>query len=229
MDAINETIKCHPCHNEKTGRNPYDSIKQERQKMEKEQAEKRFEREFAYRIALDLVEKLKPHCEIVEIAGSIRRKKLDVKDIEIVVLPKTTEEATGLFDIELVRSRDFISEVKKFGKIVKGSPEDGRYVQIELPKDIKLDLFIPTSDDFYRQYAIRTGSADYAKREIAYRWTMKGWCGTENGLRRQDQCIKKGSTWVCTATNPVLPPIWKSEKEFFQWIGAEYKDPELRI
>lgn len=40
--------------------------------------------------ALEIAEKVKallaPHCERIEIAGSIRRKKPDVKDIEIVGL-----------------------------------------------------------------------------------------------------------------------------------------------
>lgn len=50
--------------------------------------------------ALAIAEKVKallaPHCERIEIAGSIRRKKPDVKDIEIVAIPKPFD--TGLFE-----------------------------------------------------------------------------------------------------------------------------------
>ncbi|MES1181962.1 MAG: hypothetical protein ABUL44_04115, partial [Flavobacterium sp.] len=39
---------------------------------------------------------LKEHCIRIEIAGSIRRKKSEVKDIEIVAIPKPYD--TGLFE-----------------------------------------------------------------------------------------------------------------------------------
>ena len=53
-----------------------------------------------YEEAIEIAEKVKtlllPHCERVEIAGSVRRKKTDVKDIEIVAIPKPFD--TGLFE-----------------------------------------------------------------------------------------------------------------------------------
>lgn len=39
-------------------------------------------------IALEIYELLKPHCERIKIAGSIRREKAFVNDIEIVCIPK---------------------------------------------------------------------------------------------------------------------------------------------
>ena len=50
----------------------------------------------AYKIAQQLVHVLKPHCARIEIAGSIRRMKAQVGDIEIVCIPKPYE--TGLFE-----------------------------------------------------------------------------------------------------------------------------------
>jgi DNA polymerase/3'-5' exonuclease PolX len=35
---------------------------------------------------------LAPHCDRIEIAGSIRRQKADVGDIEIVAIPKTVTD-----------------------------------------------------------------------------------------------------------------------------------------
>lgn len=55
--------------------------------------------EDAILIAERVKAELEPHCERIEIAGSIRRKKPEVKDIEIVAIPKPYE--TGL-----VRKRD---------------------------------------------------------------------------------------------------------------------------
>ncbi len=53
-----------------------------------------------YEQALEIAERTKallaPHCERIEIAGSIRRKKPHVKDIEIVAIPKSYN--IGLFE-----------------------------------------------------------------------------------------------------------------------------------
>ena len=228
-DDATETISCYPCHYKKHDNHPSVLLRKKREMIEQENKEKRFEREFAYRLALQILEKLKPFCKKIEIAGSIRRKVLEVKDIELVALNNTIEVSDGLFDTSMVRCPDFISTVKSLGKIIKGKPEDGRYVQIELDQEIKLDLFIPTETDYYRQLMIRTGSVGWIVKNISYTWTRKGWSGTEDGLRRTDECEKKGKIFICTAKNPVMPPVWESEQAFFEWIGVEYVSPEKRI
>lgn len=45
----------------------------------------------AKKIADDVLEQIRPHCFRAEIAGSIRRLKPEVKDIEIVAIPKPFE------------------------------------------------------------------------------------------------------------------------------------------
>lgn len=85
----------------------------------------------AYEIAIRVKELLTPHCERIEIAGSIRRKKPEVKDIEIVAIPKPYD--TGLFSSGIAT---VINEWKK----VKGELPC-KYTQRILPEGIKLDLF----------------------------------------------------------------------------------------
>lgn len=183
--------------------------------------------------AVEICYRLNPHCDTLNIAGSIRRKKHDVKDIEIVCAVKTYEEKDLFGNLtEVKRSNEFISEVLSLGKVIKGKPS-GRMMQIEL-KEIVLDLFIPEPHDYFRQYAIRTGSAQYSNIIIAYGWKQKGWCGTENGLRRISECTEKRlpdgkSKWICTVNDPELPPTWESEKDFFDWLGVEYREPHLRF
>lgn len=181
----------------------------------------------ARHIASDLYTHLFQFCKIINIAGSIRRQKPQVKDIEIVCVPETF--FTDMFQTETQRTVGYINAVQAIGKILKGDIHKGRYMQIELPAGIMLDLFTPAEYDYYRIYAIRTGSAEYAHQVIANGWLRKGWCGTDKGLRLQSECTQKeDKSWKCTADKPTLPPVWQSEKQFFEWIAVTYYEPKYR-
>jgi len=182
-------------------------------------------------IADSLVERLTPYCDRVMIAGSIRREKPEVKDIEIVAAPKLVTAVGGdLFNPKPQHetSVDFIRAVKSLGVPVKGQPT-GRYTQITLPEGVALDLFMPTPGDYWRQFAIRTGSSDYAARKIAGGWKARGWCGSDEGLRLIDDCVKKSAGWKCINPNAQLPPEWESEEAFFEWLGIPWIHPRNRL
>jgi DNA polymerase/3'-5' exonuclease PolX len=187
------------------------------------------EHQKAEEIALSIVEILKPHCDKIEVAGSIRRSKPYVKDIEIVALP-TDRIRTDVYGEKFKdgRVKAFIETVLQLGAILKGSPVDGRYVQMKLHQGINLDLFIPQADDFFRQLAIRTGSSDYSRKVIATTWSKLGWCGTDDGLRRRCDCVQKGSGWKWINKGGEIPPVWQSEQEFFSWLGIECIEANLR-
>lgn len=197
---------------------------------------------YASTIANMIATELTPYCDIIHIAGSIRRKKEQVKDIEIVCIPKKiTMGERNLFGEEInkriVIHPEFERIIKSHGVIEKGK-FTGRYMKLGIQRvidsvsySISLDLFMPQQHDYYRQLAIRTGSAEYSKRFIAGKWYAKGWCGCEGELRLQSQCYKdKADVWHLrpTVTDPKLPPVWKSEEEFFQWLGIQWLEPEHR-
>lgn len=191
-------------------------------------------------IGVDIWNKMKDLCEPgqCKIAGSIRREKPEVKDIEIVALPKVVE-IKDLFEKVTghQRSKDWTELVYSLGTAVKGNPH-GRYTQIKLREhhDFILDLFMPLADDYYRQLVIRTGSAEWIKTFVAGGWVRAGWCGTkDDGLMMKSQC--KGITqpnghviWFpnVSASQRMRPPVWKSEKEFFEWIKLPYVEPKNR-
>lgn len=192
----------------------------------------------ANQIANAITRRLSFHAECINIAGSIRREKPEVKDIEIVCLPKYIPGGqVDLFNpsaSSLVVSPDFVWELKLLGNVIKGKP-DGRYMQIQLHQGINLDLFMPEPDDYYRQYAVRTGSADYAHWTIARGWNKIGWCGSDKGLRKISDCDEifdcaknKRVAWECRNPNAEKPPVWQSEKEFFDWIEVPYIMPKQR-
>lgn len=71
--------------------------------------------ENALAIAEGIVEALNPYCTIINIAGSCRRRKPEVKDIEIVALPKTIlapDSPVSLFH-ELTSDRVVSPDYKK--------------------------------------------------------------------------------------------------------------------
>lgn len=191
-----------------------------------------YQLEPARRGAQRIVDLLQPHCILIDIAGSIRRGKPEVKDIEIVCLPQKIIRSADLFGTATSTQvvPGFAEVIKSISeKVIKGNVE-GRLMQIETKDGITLDLFLPQSTDYYRQLAIRTGSADYARHVIASGWKRLGWVGTEDGLRRKTQCqqkVKEGP-WKCIVQDPVKPPHWHSEKAFFEWLQIEYVHPSDR-
>ena len=185
------------------------------------------------KIAVEICYKLQPFCEKINIAGSVRRNKQEPKDIEIICIPKK-EVLKDMFgwDEGVIVDLQFQKEVEQLGETIKGKP-DGKYMQIKLPQGIILDLFMPDDFDYYRQYAIRTGSADYSFKVIANGWKKKGWCGSDKGLRKISDCVETKtpdgkSKWKCVKANAELPPVWQSEEQFFEWLGIKYLPPNRR-
>jgi DNA polymerase/3'-5' exonuclease PolX len=184
----------------------------------------------ALTVADSIIASLSPHCDIINLGGSCRRMKSEVKDIEIICLPKTrTIKDVFGEDLRQVRKKDFIATVEGLGIRKKGSPLNGKYVCIELKQEPMLDLFLPDADDYFRQLAIRTGPHEYSHKVLARGWRKKGWCGSDVGLRRIIDCIEyRPGTWKCVNPEAELPPAWKSEEEFLHWINVRYVHPSLR-
>lgn len=155
--------------------------------------------------ALEIAEKVKarlaPHCERIGIAGSIRRKKPDVKDIEIVVIPKPFD--TGLFESGIA------TVVNQWQKVKGELP--CKYTQRILPEGIKLDLFFAERENWGLIYAIRTGSAEYSHKVLATEWVKRGY-------------KSEGGYLVANGKQIAVP----EEEDLFRRIGVPFIAPELR-
>jgi len=155
--------------------------------------------------ALAIAEKIKaelaPHCERIEIAGSIRRKKPEVGDIEIVAIPKP-------FDVGLFESG--IATVVNQWEKVKGELPC-KYTQRILPDGIKLDLFFAVPGNWGFILAIRTGSAEYSHKTLASTWVSKGYKGA-------------GGFLTLYGNNVIIA----EERDLFQRLGIDYVEPEHR-
>lgn len=155
--------------------------------------------------ALEIAERIKsllePHCERIEIAGSIRRKKPNVKDVEIVAIPKPFD--TGLFESGIA------TVVNQWQKVKGELP--CKYTQRILPDGIKLDLFFAERDNWGLIYAIRTGSADYSHKVLATEWVKRGY-------------KSKGGHLVSNGEKIAV----LEEEDLFNLIRIPFTEPELR-
>lgn len=164
-------------------------------------------------IAERVLRLLAPHCDRIEIAGSIRREKPEVGDIEIVAIPKAVAQV-DLFGGygAVLRSVEFVRAVRGLGMIEKGDPLTGRYVQVSLPECISLDLFLAHADNWGYILAIRTGSAEFSHVKLAAGWKRAGFEGRDGMLTRAGQTV----------------PV-REERELFDLIGLPWVDPKWRI
>ena len=107
-------------------------------------------------IAESVVAFLSPYCERIEVAGSIRRGKPQVRDIDLVLVPK---------------DRDAVDRVlMQLGKVTMGGLKIAR-VQMEA---IQLDVYYATPETWATLLLIRTGSVDNNIR-LASTAKIKGW------------------------------------------------------
>jgi len=159
-----------------------------------------------YEKAIIIAEKVKamlaPHCERIEIAGSIRRKKTEVKDIEIVAIPKPYD--VGLFESGIA------TVVNQWPKVKGNLP--CKYTQRILPEGIKMDLFFATKTNWGMIYAIRTGPAEYSHKVLARKWTSLGYRSEGGHLYMDDKELD-----------------FMEEVDLFDKLGIKYVNPEFRM
>jgi DNA polymerase/3'-5' exonuclease PolX len=98
-------------------------------------------------LAEKVCHQLVPYCEKIKIAGSIRRKKSQVSDIDIVCIPKT-KPVKDLFGMISHHERDpgFINVVNQWEKL-KGDAATGKYTQ-RLIEGHKLEIACATHDNW---------------------------------------------------------------------------------
>ena len=155
----------------------------------------------ARQIAEKYLNLLKPFCSRIEIAGSIRRQKSEVKDIEIVCIP---QDVAG-----------FAAQVKQWPK-VKGEPT-GKYTQRNLPEGIKLDLFMAEERNWGLILVIRTGPAEF-NRSWLYQAKEKGLRCEDGFFRDYTETGRNGQIIEC-----------REERDLFKLIGMNYVEPKYRI
>lgn len=162
----------------------------------------------AKEIADRLILNLKPYCQRIEIAGSLRRQKPVVHDIEICIIPKMAKNLFGysVCDLTLLGSYSWI----RLGKLIKGG---FRYKQIALNEGINLDLFIVLPPAQWGViFAIRTGPADFSKWIVTPR--------KHGGCLPSDCRVQDGGVYRHSKLIPM-----PEEQDFLDFLGLGWVEP----
>ncbi len=111
----------------------------------------------AKQIAEELKARLKPSCERVAIAGSIRRQKPYVGDIELLCIPKCNGFTNQLDrQVEtLIRQGLFDFRRNKLGSKVYGPKNK---LMVHVPSGIGVDIFSTTEECWAVSLVVRTGA-----------------------------------------------------------------------
>lgn len=175
---------------------------------------------FAFSVALDwartLVEDLAPVVARVKVAGSLRRRREWVRDIELVVEPKLiTVPGLDLFsgpqqapDIDSIRK-----VIGEWGTIAKGGD---RYIQVMHVlgiRDLKVDVFLAHAPASWGSLlAIRTGPSALAKEAVTR-------------MKRYGRYHVDGRVLVAATSEEFPTP---TEEEFFAAAGLRMVAPHRR-
>jgi DNA polymerase/3'-5' exonuclease PolX len=167
-------------------------------------------------IAEEFVSRLGTACERVQIAGSIRRRVLAVRDIDLVVLPrqaatKTLFGATGSQDLLAVRLAEL--EDRRMVDFQSNGPRYKRISYSASDDPIPIDIYLATPESWWTTVLIRTGSR-------LHNIAMAG-RAVERHL-----VLKSDGSGIFSAGG--LPLTVRSEEEAFQILGVPYKLPEER-
>lgn len=118
--------------------------------------------ERAQRIANKILELLSPDCKKIEVAGSIRRKRPWVNDVDIVLIPR---DHWGIHN-KLLRLGQMKMSGSKIARVMYG--------------DIQIDFYFANEETWSTLLLVRTGSAEHNVK-LASLAKNRGWHLHANG------------------------------------------------
>ena len=165
--------------------------------------------------ATKIVESIMSSCQRAQVAGSVRRKKPNVKDIEIVAIVKDWD--------------NLFKNLSSFGKFIKpgvseiipwAPRKNAKYLRMMLDIDLKLDLFIASPENWGGLLMMRTGSGVGPDGNPFNGFTpamFARWKKVSNG-GRMSGCM------------PLLPDskavvVLREEIDYFNLLGVQWVEP----
>ena len=189
----------------------------------------------AENIARNLVAGLEPFCEQIEIAGSIRRMKPLIGDIEIVAVPEVEEQQDLFGDSGRTTSLlwKHLDKLLKAGKIFHGSPKRWgtkyRAFQAKTKRGqlYKVDLFTCFKENWGNTLLIRTGSKEFSRWMVSQK--KLGGALPDDVFHQGNRLFRIGDTeneplpmftekdWFDLCNLPFIPSIQREDEK---WLNV---------
>ncbi len=183
----------------------------------------RYGRDVAMKVAKEICLALKPHCARLVVAGSMRRRKETVKDVEILYVGRTIvqqapEDMFMRVTVNLADQEIAILEHKGFlerRRNVNGSQMWGEKNKLarHVASGIPIDLFATTDESWFNYLVCRTGPAELntviatRAQDMGWKWNPYGpGFSRQNGLGNEVHRVA-------------------SEQEVFAFVALPYLEP----
>jgi len=165
----------------------------------------------AEKVAYEVVAQLQPFCSKIEVAGSIRRHRPIVHDIDLVCIPSNQGQ--------------FLAVLQGLGRIKIGG---GKIIRVGMgfSKGIDLDVYIATPATWATLLLIRTGSAAHNIRMCSRAKNM-GMKLHADGSGLFFVREKIGWTGAVEHRDEELVAS-ESEEQIFKALGLPYEEPDRR-
>jgi DNA polymerase/3'-5' exonuclease PolX len=156
------------------------------------------------------------NCRRLEVAGSLRRRRPEIGDLELIAIPKNAlyEQLDNLLSKRAIRHTD----PKRWGLRYRSFIVNISVVNnVNINEDVQIDLFLqPDPATWGINYLLRTGSAEFSRKMVTRR--------SEGGFmpdhyRVEDARLKVGATVLDTP----------EEEDVFRLYGIDYVVPAQRV
>jgi len=186
----------------------------------------RFAAGLAREVAAELLAELRPACEPERcvVAGSLRREQEEVGDLEIVYVPRCTVAVPPgeMLAQVTVASTEVLDRLLKRGTIAKRENARGSITWGDLIKlgrhvatGLPVDFFTSSMPTWWNYLVCRTGPAE-SNIAIARAAATRGWRWAPYSEGFYDM------------RDPMRLHKVTSEREVFEFVGLEYKEPKDR-
>jgi DNA polymerase/3'-5' exonuclease PolX len=183
----------------------------------------------AEEVARRLTAVMAPFCLRVEIAGSIRRSCPEVKDVELVAVPRWSDRPAPIQSL-FVEESERVNLLHEWAtheavgtgvrwikpgtsEVVDWEPKpEGKYWRALVDDTVKLDLFLAAPENYGMIMAIRTGCAEFSQALMTYAKHRTGY-HVEGGYLRD----REGA--------PLETP---EERDVFDLLGVDFVKPKER-
>jgi len=170
-----------------------------------------FPAEVARAVARKIAEELRPACDRIEIAGSLRRGNLAVHDIDLALLPKTSADEFSLGGS--TQLEELLEHLVERGSLASVRGRDKVKCFVATKTGIPVDLYVARPETWATLLLIRTGSKEHniklaqRAKELGMRLRASG-----DGIEDDQGNLLKVS----------------AEEDAFRILGLPYLAPEDR-